>query len=35
MINWHEFGMGFWIAFGVIAAVLIASLFTGVFRKVA
>lgn len=34
MIDLKDFSMGFWIMLGVLAAVLLVSLFTGVFRKV-
>lgn len=35
MINTAEFGRGFWIGAGVLAVLLVASLLTGVFKKVA
>lgn len=35
IVNSADFSMGFWIMLGVLAALLLASLFTGVFRKVA
>lgn len=35
MINTADFSRGFWIMAGVLAAVLLVSAFSGVFRKVA
>lgn len=34
MINWHDFGMGFWLVLGALVAILVVSLLTGAFRKV-
>lgn len=35
MINTAEFSKGFWVAAGVLAVLLVVSLLTGVFKKVA
>lgn len=35
MVNTADLSLGFWVTIGVLAAVLIASLAMGAFRKVA